>query len=161
VLLDLWQELPAALRQRLTFHTFIYNSDDRARYQASGFADGLPFVLQRKLGYRAFVRFLAGCEGVVNLTAGSILGRVTFLSAALGRPGIFSDNSQLNARLYPGSQVAMFDTVRQRDLLRAMLSALDTGVADQRLLPSPSAAADIGNFAANQTRLREILTSSS
>jgi hypothetical protein len=42
VLLDLWQELPAALRQRLTFHTFIYNSEDRARYQASGFADGCP-----------------------------------------------------------------------------------------------------------------------
>jgi len=161
VLLDLWQELPAALRQRLTFHTFIYNSEDRARYHASGFADALPFVLQRKLGYRAFVRFLAGCDGVVNLTAGSILGRVTFLSAALGRPGIFSDNSQLNARLYPGSQVAMFDTVRLRDLLRAMLSALDTGVTDQRLLPSASAAADIGNFTANQARLREILTLSS
>jgi hypothetical protein len=156
VLLDLWHDLPDALRRQLTFHTFIYNSEDRARYRASGFADGLPFVLQRKLGYRAFVRFLAGCDGVINLTSGSILGRVTFLSAALGRPGIFSDNSQLNARLYPGSQVAMFDTVRLRDLLRAMLSALDTGVADQRLLPSSAAAADIGDFPANQSRLREI-----
>ena len=30
----------------------------------------------------------------------------------------------------------MFDTVRLRELLRAMLLALDTGVADQRLLAS-------------------------
>jgi len=156
VLLDVWHELPAALRAQLTFHTFIYNAEDRARYHSSGFADGLPFVLERKLGYRAFVRFLAGCDGVVNLTAGSILGRVTFLSAALGRPGIFSDNSQLNARLYPGSQVAMFDTVRLRDLLHAMLSSLVTGATDQRLLPSLAAAAEIGDFPANQARLREI-----
>ena len=157
ILLDLWQELPGALRETLTFHTFIYNAEDRARYQSTGFAAGLPFMLQRKLGYRAFVRFIAGCDGVVNLTAGSILGRVTFLSAALGRPGIFSNNSQLNARLYPGSQVAMFDTVRLRELLRAMLVGLAEGATDERLLPSLEAATDIGDFAANQERLRQML----
>lgn len=157
ILLDLWQELPAALRPSLAFHTFIYNAEDRARYQSTGFAAGLPFVLQRKLGYRAFVRFLAGCDGVVNLTAGSILGRVTFLSAALGRLGIFSNNSQLNARLYPNSQVGMFDTVRLRELLRAMLLGLVEGATDERLLPSLEAAAEIGNFAANQERLRQML----
>jgi hypothetical protein len=157
VLLDLWQELPDLLRQQLTFHTFIYNDEDRARYHSSGFAEGLPFVLRRKLGYRAFVRFLGGCDGVINLTAGSILGRITFLSAALGRPGIFSDNSQLNTQLYPGSCVAMFDTVRLRELLRAMLAGVATGNADPRLRPSSAAAAEAGNFAANQARLRQLL----
>ena len=113
-------------------------------------------------GYRSFLRFVGECDGVINLTAGSILGRITFLAAALGRPGIFSDNSQLNARLYPGSVVAMFDTVRLRELVRAMLLGLDstTIVTHQRLLPSPSAAAEVGDFAANRLRLSEILEGS-
>ena len=157
ILLDLWQELPTAVREHLTLHTFVYNSTDREQYKSSGFADGLPFVLEGKRGYRSFIRFLAECDGVINLTAGSILGRVTFLAAALGRPGIFSDNSQLNQRLYPGSTVALFDTVRLRELLRAMLLGLANGTTNGRLLPSSVAAADIGNFPANQALLRQIL----
>ncbi|MGB8888740.1 MAG: hypothetical protein WCC87_18570 [Candidatus Korobacteraceae bacterium] len=157
LLLDLWPELPTGLRDQLSFHTFVYNSTDVQRYHSSGFAAGLPFTLESKLAYRPFVRFLAGCDGIVNLTAGSILGRITFLSAALARPGIFSDNSPLNARLYPGSTVAMFDTVHLRELLRAMLLGLPDGAPDPRLLPSSEAVADIGNFAANQTRLHQIL----
>jgi len=157
VLLDVWQELPSALRETITFHTFVYNSADVEKYNSSDFAKGLPFVLEGKRGYRSFVRFLGECDGVINLTAGSILGRITFLAAALGRPGIFSDNSQLNSRLYPDSGVAMFDTVRLRELAGAMLRGLADGNIDQRLLPSSSAAAAIGDFQANQARLREIL----
>lgn len=157
VLLDVWQELPIALREKLTFHTFVYNSTDLERYKSSEFARGLPFVLEGKRGYRSFVRFVAVCDGVINLTSGSILGRITFLAAALGHPGIFSDNSPLNARLYPGSCTAMFDTVRLRELVGAMLSGLGNGSTDARLLPSLSAAAETGDFPANQARLREIL----
>jgi len=157
VLLDIWQELPTALREKLSFHTFIYDPTDVERYNSSGFPKGLPFVLEGKRGYRAFVRFLAACDGVINLTAGNILGRITFLSAALGRPGIFSDNSPLNVQLYPASTAAMFDTVRLRDLVRAMLLGLNSGSTDERLLPSSSKAAEIGDFRANQARLREIL----
>jgi hypothetical protein len=157
VLLDVWQELPGALREKISFHTFIYNAGDVEKYHASEFAKGLPFVLEGKLGYRAFVRFLAGCDGVINLTAGSILGRITFLAAALGRPGIFSDNGGLNVRLYPGSTVAMFDTVRLRELVGAMLRGLEDGGADKRLLPSGAAAAEIGDFGANRARLRGIV----
>jgi len=162
VLLDVWQELPSALRENVSFHTFTYNSTDLERYKSSDFAKGLPFVLEGRRGYRSFVRFVGECDGVINLTTGSILGRITFLAAALGRPGIFSDNSQLNARLYPGSVVAMFDTVRLRELVRAMLLGLDstTIVTHQRLLPSPSAAAEVGDFAANRLRLSEILEGS-
>lgn len=158
VLQDVWQELPREARERLTFHTVIYDAADRARYRSSGFADGLPFVLEGKRGYRAFVRFLAECDGVINLTAGSILGRITFLAAALGRPGIFSDNSRLNARLYPNSCVAMFDTVRLRELLRAMLMGVANNTADERLLPSESAAREIGDYDANCARLRGMLS---
>jgi hypothetical protein len=157
VLLGIWQELPSALREKITFHTFIYNATDIEKYKSSEFAQGLPFVLEGKRGYRSFVRFLGECDGVINLTAGSILGRITFLAAALGRTGIFSDNSPLNARLYPGSCVTMFDTVRLRELAGAMLRGLADGSADARLLPSTSVAAEIGDFCANQMRLREIL----
>jgi len=157
VLFDVWQELPSALREKLTFHTFIYNATDIEKYKSSEFAKGLPFVLESKRGYRSFARFLGECDGIINLTAGSILGRITFLAAALGRPGIFSDNSQLNARLYPGSGVAMFDTARLRELAGAMLRGLADGSTDARLLPSTSAAAEIGDFPANSARLREIL----
>ncbi len=157
VLLDIWQELPVALREKITFHTFVYNSTDVAKYKSSEFANGLPFVLEGKRGYRSFVRFLGECDGVINLTSGSILGRVTFLAAALGRPGIFSNNSPLNARLYPGSGVAMFDTVRLRELVTAMLHGLGGGTVDKRLLPSSSAVTEIGDFQANQARLRDIL----
>ena len=157
LLLDLWPELPSSLRAQLTFHTVVYNSTDLARYHSSGFPDGLPFVLDGKRGYRAFVRFLAQCDGVINLTAGSILGRVTFLAAALARPGIFSDNSRLNAQLYPNSTVALFDTVRLRPLLRAMLMGIANGAPDPTLLPSSAAVAEVGNFPANQARLHQIL----
>jgi len=155
VLLDVWQELPGALREKISFHTFIYNASDVEKYRASEFAKGLPVVLEGKLRYRAFVRFLAGCDGVINLTAGSILGRITFLSAALGRPGIFSANGGLNVKLYPGSTVAMFDTVRLRELVAAMLRGLERDV-DTRLMPS-GAVAEVGDFAANRARLRQIV----
>ncbi len=157
VLLDIWQELPSSLRDKISFHTFIYNSTDIEKYKSSEFAAGLPFVLEAKRGYRSFVRFLGECDGVINLTSGSILGRITFLAAALGRPGIFSDNSQLNARLYPSAGVEMFDTVRLRELVRAMLLGLGDGKTDPRLLPSSAAAAEIGDYQANQIRLREMI----
>jgi hypothetical protein len=156
VLLDVWQDLPSALREKITFHTFIYNPTDIEKYKSSEFAKGLPFVLESKRGYRSFVRFLGECDGVINLTAGSILGRITFLSAALGRPGIFSDNSPLNVRLHPGSTVTMFDTVRLRELAGVMLRGLG-GPTDSRLLPSAAAAAEIGDFQTNRARLRSLL----
>jgi hypothetical protein len=155
VLLDVWRELPLALREKVSFHTFIYDSVDVEKYESTEFAAGLPFVREGKMGYRAFVRFLAGCDGVINLTAGSVLGRITFLAAAVGRPGIFSDNSELNARLYPASIVAMFDTVGLRELLGIMLHGLG-GMAESRLMPSAEVAAEVGDFAANRARLREI-----
>jgi hypothetical protein len=157
VLLDVWAELPAALRERITFHTFVYNSIDREKYHSLRFADGLPFVLEAKRGYRSFVRLIGECDGVINLTSGSILGRITFLSAALSRPGIFSDNSLLNVRLYPNSCVEMFDTLRLRELVRAMLLGLADGRIDERLLPSESAASEVGDFGRNREQLRSIL----
>jgi hypothetical protein len=160
VLLNVWQEIPAALREKISFHTFIYNSSDVEKYKASEFAKGLPIVLERKRSYRSFVLFLGECDGVINLTSGSVLGRITFLAAALERPGIFSDNSELNSRLYPKSTVTMFDTARLRELVRAMLLGLGgESTCDPRLMPSSVVANEVGNFEANSARLREMVGS--
>lgn len=156
VLLDVWDTLPAAVRDRLCFHTCVYTERDRQQYYSSGFADGLPFVLEPRRSYRSFLRFLGQCQGVVNLTTGSILGRVTFLSAALGRSGIFSKNSELNRRLYPDACVDLFDTVRLRLLLEKMFSGIAKSVTDDGLLPSYDALTEIGDFRRNKTQLREI-----
>jgi hypothetical protein len=158
VLLDVWQELPQAIREKISFHTFTYNAIDAEKFESTSFAKDLPLMREGKMGYRAFLRFLAGCDGVINLTAGSILGRISFLAAALGRPGIFSDNSTLNVRLYPNSTVAMLDTVRLRELIGAMLHGLENVANHDRLMPSAAAAAEVGDFATNRRRLREIVS---
>jgi hypothetical protein len=157
ILQDLWQKLPPGARERFTFHTFAYSDADRDLFSSSGFAEGLPFVLEPRRSYRSFVRFLGECAGIVNLTAGSIMGRITFLSAAVGLPGIFSDNAQYNLRLYPGSGVALLDTGRLRELLDALLSGLSRGSVDARLRCSGEAVQAMGDFAANSRRLRELV----
>src|SRR5208282_5695503 len=60
---------------------------------------------------------------------------------------------------HPDSVLSIFDAVRLRDLVRAELRGLDIRKTDEWLLPSASAAVEIGDFAANQTRLRGILVS--
>ena len=50
--------------------------------------------------------------------------------------------------------------MRLRELVRAMLLGLGDGKTDPRLLPSSSAAAEIGDYQANQIRLREMIAAS-
>ncbi len=53
--------------------------------------------------------------------------------------------------------MTMFDTVRLPELAGTMLLGLADGRLAHRLMPAFSAVADIGDFAANQARLREII----
>ena len=98
-LLEAIAPLPAADRERLRFHSFVYEDRDRQAFEDARFADGLSIVLEARRPYGAFVRFLASCDAVVNITASSVLGRITFLAAALGKPGVFSTNAHLNTEL--------------------------------------------------------------
>ena len=52
----------------------------------------------------------------------------------------------------------MFDTVRLPELAGTMLLGLADGRLAHRLMPAFSAVADIGDFAANQARLRKLST---
>ena len=139
--------LPEALRQSADVHTFIYNPKDRGALSRDGLCRGLPFVLQRKLGYRAFVRFIAGCDGVVATSP-----RAAFWDAARffrRRSDVqeFSATTASSARgSIPGSQVAMFDTVRLRELLRRDAFRHRRRRGRSRLLPSSAAAAEVWRF---------------
>jgi hypothetical protein len=156
-LLDAMEALPAALRDRVSFHTFTYADEDRATFEASGFADGLPLRLERKRHFRSFIRFLDGCDAVVNLTASSILGRVTFLAAALDKPGLFSPNAAINRELYPHATVPLLDPGQLRCHLTELLRSVTEGEAPARFLPDVDAARRIGDFDANARRFASLV----
>jgi hypothetical protein len=156
-LLEAIAPLPAADRERLRFHTFVYEDHDRDAFENTRFADGLSIVLEARRPYGPFVRFLASCDAVVNLTASSVLGRVTFLAAALGKPGLFSANAHLNTELYPSATVPLLQPGLLRDALSGLIGGLLAGEAPAPFMPDEAAARRIGDFAANAAIFRRIV----
>ena len=156
-LLDAMATLPAADRDRLRFHSFVYEDTDREAFEATRFADGLAITLEARRPYGAFVRFLASCDAVVNLTASSVLGRVTFLSAALGKPGIFSANAHLNTELYPSATVPLLQPGALRDALSGLLGGLVARNVPASFMPDEMAARRIGDFDANAAIFRRLM----
>lgn len=161
MLKDLLRDIPEADRDRFTFHSFAYSREDRRQFHGSGYAEGFAARLQRKRGFAGFIQFVRSCDAVVNLTSGSILGRITFLSAALDRPGVFSANAELNAQLYPTSTVDTRDEAHLRSLIRELLTGLVQGRPGSRFLPDLRVVERVGDFEANATRVRAILESAS
>lgn len=156
-LLDAIAPLPAADRARLRFHTFVYEDNDREAFERRRFAEGLSVVLETRRPYGAFVRFLASCDAVVNITASSVLGRVTFLAAALGKPGLFSANAHLNAELYPSATVPLLQPGLLRDALSGLVRGLVAGEVAPAFMPDQAAARRVGDFAANAAIFRRLV----
>ena len=156
-LLDAIAPLPAADRERLRFHTFVYDDRDREAFEHTRFAEGLSIVLETRRPYGAFVRFLASCDAVVNITASSVLGRVTFLAAALGKPGLFSANAHLNTELYPSATVPLLQPGLLRDALGGLIHGLVAGQAPPAFLPDDAAARRMGDFAGNAAIIRRLV----
>jgi len=156
-LLDAIASMPAADRERLHFHTFVYEDSDRDAFERRRFAEGLSIVLEARRPYGAFVRFLATCDAVVNITASSVLGRVTYLSAALGKPGLFSANAHLNTELYPSATVPLLQPETLRHALGNLIRGLVAGEAPPAFMPDEAAARRIGDFAANAAIFRRIV----
>ena len=159
-LLDALASLAPADRERLRFHTFVYDDDDREVFQQSRFADDLPIVLEARRPYGPFVRFLDTCDAIVNVTASSVLGRITFLAAALGKPGLFSANAHLNTELYPSATVPLLRPAALREALTALLRGLVAGDVPAVFMPDDAAARRIGDFAANAVTFRRLLSAS-
>ena len=154
-LLNVWSELPFNCRERVTFHSFVYNSGDEVQFRDTGFAEDLPIILESRRQYRSFVRFIGECDAVINLLCGNVLGRITFLAGALGKPGIFSDSSEINCRLYPGATVPLLSS-GLHEMVRSLLCGIFEGCVDQRFLPSTTAVSELGDFQANSLKLRAL-----
>lgn len=146
---DALDALPPEQRARFAFSTFVYEEDDREAFAATGFADGLNVTLEPRRSFAGFVRFIGACDAVVNLTATTVLGRVTFFAAALDKPGVFTSNADLNRRLYPGSTVSLLSPAALRDALTGLLAGLSRGDVPARFRPDVAAARSAGDFTAN------------
>jgi hypothetical protein len=88
-----------------------------------------------------------------------VLGRIAFLAAALDKPGIFTGNVELHRRLYPGSLVKSHCNETLPVLVKKLLQGLAERGPLEEFRPDGAAAQEIGDFAANASRLRQILLS--
>jgi hypothetical protein len=154
---DALAELPARTRRRFSFHCFAYTDIDRRSFSESGFSAGLPIRLEPKMSFRRYVRLIHRCDAAVNLTTETVLGRVTFIAAALGTPGLFSSNGELNRELYPGATVAALDTSGLRAAVVALLEGVAGGAPPSEFLPDGAAVARVGDFERNTARFRALL----
>jgi hypothetical protein len=148
-LADALAPLSQAEQQRFSFHSFVYDDEDREEFTRSGFAEGLHVTLEPRRQFASFVRFLASCDAVVNLTASHVLGRITFLAAALDKPGLFTANAEINGRLYPGGTVPLLAPAALREALTGLLSGLVRRDMAPRFVPDAAAARRAGDFEAN------------
>jgi hypothetical protein len=157
-LADALAPLSPAEQQRFSFHSFVYADEDREEFTRSGFAEGLHVTLEPRRSFTSFVRFLASCGAVVNLTASHVLGRITFLAAALDKPGVFTSNAEINGRLYPGSTVPLLAPTALCEALTGLLSGLVRRDVPPRFAPDSAATRRIGDFSANALAFARIFS---
>lgn len=156
---DALSDLPPQERKRFRFHAFVYTREDRIEWMRSSFGRRIGVVMERRRNYGSFLKFIGRCASVIHLSSISILGRITFFSAALGKPGIFTGNVELNRRLYLNSLVHGPADGALRDLIRELLRGL-AGVGDiRRFLPNIQAAQEVGDFRKNGVTARGLLSS--
>jgi hypothetical protein len=149
--------LPPAARNRFQFYAMVYTQEDETAWRQTGFGQRLEVVLEPRKNYVHFLRFLGNCDAVLTLPRFSVLGRITFLAAALGKPGIFTENVELSRRLYPRSLVESATDEQLRDRVRDLLfGLLDLGPLEP-FLPDIPAAQEVGDFAGNAAKVRELL----
>lgn len=156
-LLDVLGALPPDRRARLSFHTFVYADEDRNTFHRSGYAHGLNLALEPTRRFRAFVRFVSGCDAVVNLTSSAVLGRITFIAAALGRPGLFSPSAALNRALYPHAVVTSQQPAPLRAALDELVRGLLEGRATDRFHPDDATARSTGDFDSHARQFAAII----
>ena len=157
ILMDILNKLPNESRGKITFHTYIYTEEDKKQFHASNYSNDFPVKLRQKQSYRSFLNFINSCDAIINLTIGTILGRVTFISAALNKPGLFSNNSDVNTRLYPTSSISILNVEELRNKLASLLLGLSTNKIKKEFFPSKSEIARLGDFKKNSEKVRVLL----
>jgi hypothetical protein len=156
-LTDVWTAMPPGARNQFQFCGMVYTKEDEVAWRQSGFGSRLGVALEPRRNYVNFLKFLGTCDAVITLPRFRVLGRITFLAAALGKPGVFTANVELSRRLYPQSLVETPTDEALRDRVRDLLyGLLNLGPIDA-FLPDVRAAEEVGDFAANAARVRELL----
>ena len=157
ILMDILNKLPNESRGKITFHTYIYTAGDKKQFKSLDFSKDFPIKLRQKQSYRSFLNFINSCDAIINFTVGTILGRVTFISAALNKPGLFSNNSDVNTRLYPTSSISILNVEELRNKLASLLLGLSTNKIKKEFFPSKSEIARLGDFKKNSEKVRVLL----
>jgi hypothetical protein len=147
----------SAARERFKFYGMVYTQEDEIAWRQTEFGNRIGVLLEPRKRYLKFLRFVDSCDAVITLPRFSILGRITFIAAALGKPGIFTDNIELNRRLYPGSLASSPVDEKLRNLVHGLLCGLLSLGPVARFLPDAQAAQEIGNFSGNAAKVREML----
>jgi hypothetical protein len=148
-------------RAQFRFHAFVYTRRDKALWLRTRFGERIGVAPEPKRSYARFLRFVGYCDAVVQLSRFGILGRLTFVAAALGKPGIFSTNVELNRRLYPQGQVnGPYDKALREDV-GELLAGLARRRVDARFLPDDGAARSVGDYGENAARVRRLLLAGS
>jgi hypothetical protein len=151
--------LPPYGRNRFKFFGMVYTKEDEIAWRETGFGRQLGVVLEPKKSYVKFLRFVGSCAAVISLPRFRILGRITFIAAALDKPGIFTGNVQLNRQLYLRSLISNPTDERLRDLLRELfLGLLELGPL-KGFLPDSKKVQEVGDYVGNGAKVREILCS--
>ena len=149
--------LSSAARQRFQFVGMVYTREDEKAWRQSGFGKKIGVTLEPKKFYPRFLSFLGSCDAVLTLPRFRVLGRIAFLAAALGRPGIFTDNVALHRYLYPHSLVTSFADETLRELVTELLFGLLQEEPLTRFLPDEQAARQVGDSERNARILTQRL----
>jgi hypothetical protein len=149
--------MPPSERVRYKFYGMVYTKEDQVAWQRESFGRKIGAVLQPRKSYVKFLRFVGNCQAVITLPRFGVLGRITFIAAALGKPGIFTDNIALSRRLYPDSLVSSPMDKKLQDLTSDLLHGLADLGPLEHFLPDIAATKEVGNFAGNAARVRAML----
>lgn len=149
--------LPPSARNRFRFYGMVYTKEDEAAWRQNGFGRRIGAVLEPRKNYVQFLRFLGKCDAVLTLPRFGVLGRITFIAAALGKPGIFTENVELSRRLYPHSLVESSTDEQLREKVRDLLYGLLNLGPLAPFLPDVPAAQEVGDFTGNAAKVRELL----
>jgi hypothetical protein len=150
-------ELSIADRKRFQFFGMVYTRQDEQAWRGSGFGKKIGVALEPKKLYHRFVRFVGSCDAVINLPRFGVLGRIAFLCAALGKPGIFTDNVALHRRLYPHNLVTSCSDERLGELMKELLFGFLREESLTSFQPDEQAARLVGDFERNASIVKQML----
>ena len=144
-------------RNKFKFYAFVYTDEDKASWHKSRFGERIGVKLIPRMRYTKFLKFLTQCDAVIQLLSINALGRITYISAALGKPGIFTRNIGLSQYLYPNSLVSNPTDNNLRGRVELLLNGFLSGKIADCFWPDTVATQSMGDFNKNAGTLRSFL----